>query len=83
VAGLAAIGTAKGLGAQVAAFDTRDVVKEQVESLGARFLEVKMSEDGAGKGGYAKVLLINRIFFYNNNFNSCYCCLVIFVVVVR
>lgn len=56
VAGLAAIGTAKGLGAIVRAFDTRLAVKEQVESLGAEFLELEFAEDGTGEGGYAKVM---------------------------
>ena len=56
VAGLAAIGAAKGLGAIVRAFDTRPIVKEQVESLGAEFLEVTIAEDGSGQGGYAKVM---------------------------
>lgn len=56
VAGLAAIGTAKSLGAIVRAFDTRLVVKEQVESLGADFLELSFAEDGAGAGGYAKTM---------------------------
>jgi len=54
VAGLAAIGMAKGMGAIVRAFDARSVVKEQVESLGAEFLEVDYKEEGAGVGGYAK-----------------------------
>jgi len=55
VAGLAAIATAKRLGAQVFAFDVRPVVKEQVESLGAKFVEVKSdTEEGVGEGGYAK-----------------------------
>ncbi len=55
VAGLQAIATAKRLGAQVEAFDVRPVVKEQVESLGAKFVEVPSDEnDGVGKGGYAK-----------------------------
>ena len=55
VAGLQAIATAKRLGAQVEAFDVRPVVKEQVESLGAKFIEVKSdSDDGVGDGGYAK-----------------------------
>jgi NAD(P) transhydrogenase subunit alpha len=54
VAGLAAVGTARGLGAIVKAFDTRSVVKEQVQSMGAEFLEVDIGEDGAGLGGYAK-----------------------------
>lgn len=56
VAGLAAIGTAKNLGAIVRAFDTRPVVKEQVESMGAEFLELEFAEDGTGQGGYAKVM---------------------------
>lgn len=56
VAGLAAVGTAKGLGAIVRAFDTRPVVKEQVQSLGAEFLELHFKEDGTGEGGYAKVM---------------------------
>ena len=55
VAGLQAIATAKRLGAQVEAFDVRPVVKEQVESLGAKFIEVESDEnDGVGDGGYAK-----------------------------
>ena len=54
VAGLQAIATAKRLGAQVEAFDVRPVVKEQVESLGAKFVEVQSSDDGVGEGGYAK-----------------------------
>ena len=56
VAGLAAVGAAKGLGAIVRAFDTRPVVKEQVESLGGQFLELEFEEDGTGSGGYAKVM---------------------------
>ncbi|HZU81487.1 MAG TPA: Re/Si-specific NAD(P)(+) transhydrogenase subunit alpha [Polyangiaceae bacterium] len=54
VAGLQAIGTARRLGAVVEAFDVRKVVKEQVESLGAKFVEVDSAEDAAGAGGYAK-----------------------------
>ena len=55
VAGLQAIATAKRLGSQVEAFDVRPVVKEQVESLGAKFIEVESSdEEGVGEGGYAK-----------------------------
>jgi len=55
VAGLQAIATAKRLGAQVEAFDVRPVVKEQVESLGAKFIEVEAdTDDGVGEGGYAK-----------------------------
>ena len=55
VAGLQAIGTARRLGAVVEAFDVRKVVKEQVESLGAKFVEVD-TEDAATAGGYAKEL---------------------------
>jgi NAD(P) transhydrogenase len=54
VAGLAAIQTAKNMGAIVRAFDVRPVTKEQVESMGATFLEVPYKEDGSGAGGYAK-----------------------------
>ncbi len=54
VAGLAAIGAARSLGAIVRAFDTRPGVKEQVESLGAEFLTLVFDEDAAGEGGYAK-----------------------------
>ena len=56
VAGLQAIATAKRLGAQVEAFDVRPIVKEQVESLGAKFIEVDSNNDdeGVGDGGYAK-----------------------------
>ena len=43
------------MGAIVRAFDVRAVTKEQVESMGATFLEVDSKEDGAGAGGYAKV----------------------------
>jgi len=58
VAGLAAIGAAGSLGAIVRAFDTRPEVKEQVESMGAEFLELDFEEDedAAGEGGYAKVM---------------------------
>jgi len=54
VAGLAAIQAAKNMGAIVRAFDVRPVCKEQVESMGATFLEVEIDEDGSGAGGYAK-----------------------------
>jgi len=54
VAGLAAVQTAKNMGAIVRAFDVRPVCKEQVESMGATFLEVNFQEDGSGSGGYAK-----------------------------
>ncbi len=56
VAGLAALGAARGLGAIVRAFDTRAAVREQVESLGGEFLEVQFEESGEGGGGYAKVM---------------------------
>jgi NAD(P) transhydrogenase subunit alpha len=55
VAGLAAVGTANSMGAIVRAFDTRLEVKEQVESMGAQFLELDFSdEEGSSTGGYAK-----------------------------
>jgi len=54
VAGLAAIGAARGLGAIVRAFDTRAAVKEQVLSMGAEFIELDVTEEGEGGGGYAK-----------------------------
>jgi NAD(P) transhydrogenase subunit alpha len=53
VAGLQAIATAKRLGAVVYAFDVRRAAKEQVESLGAEFIEVSMEQDSETKGGYA------------------------------
>ena len=56
VAGLQAIATARRLGAQVSAYDVRSVVKEQIESLGAKFLELELEADGEGEGGYAKAL---------------------------
>ncbi len=56
VAGLQAIATAKRLGARVEAFDTRPVVAEQVESLGARFVKVDLGETGQTKDGYAQEL---------------------------
>ena len=56
VAGLQAIGMAKRLGAVVEAFDVRKVVKEQVESLGAKFVDVPTKEDAQTAGGYAKEL---------------------------
>merc|ERR1711887_54986 len=54
VAGLAAVGQAKNMGAIVRAFDVRPAVKEQVESMGAEFLQVEIEEDGSTEGGYAK-----------------------------
>lgn len=57
VAGLSAIGAAKGMGAIVRAFDTRPEVKEQVESMDGEFLMLDFAdEDGTGEGGYAKVM---------------------------
>ena len=56
VAGLQAIATARRLGAVVSAFDVRPAVKEQVESLGARFLQLDIGGQGEGTGGYAKEL---------------------------
>lgn len=56
VAGLQAIATARRLGASVEAFDTRKVVRQQVESLGARFVEVDIAEDAQTATGYAKEL---------------------------
>ena len=56
VAGLQAIATAKRLGARVEAFDTRPVVEEQVQSLGAKFVKIDLGETGETKDGYAKEL---------------------------
>ncbi|MGX9272690.1 Re/Si-specific NAD(P)(+) transhydrogenase subunit alpha [Pantoea ananatis] len=56
VAGLAAIGAAGSLGAIVRAFDTRPEVKEQVQSMGAEFLELDFAEDAGSGDGYAKVM---------------------------
>lgn len=54
VAGLMACATAKRLGGVVEAFDVRPEVKDQVKSVGAKFVEVPVEEDGSGEGGYAK-----------------------------
>lgn len=56
VAGLQAIATAKRLGARVEAFDTRPVVEEQVQSLGAKFVKIDLGETGQTKDGYARQL---------------------------
>lgn len=61
VAGLQAIATAKRLGARVEAFDTRPVVAEQVQSLGAKFVEIDLGETGQTKDGYAKELTKEQI----------------------
>ena len=56
VAGLAAIGTASGLGAIVRANDTRPEVGDQVKSMGGEFVTVDYEEEGSGTGGYAKLM---------------------------
>ena len=56
VAGLAAIGAARGMGAIVRAFDTRPEVAEQVKSMGGEFLMLEFEDDGSGEGGYAKTM---------------------------
>jgi len=56
VAGLQAIATARRLGAVVSAYDVRSAVKEQIESLGAKFVNISMGVAGEGEGGYAKAL---------------------------
>src|SRR5437763_7205026 len=56
VAGLQAIATARRLGAVVSGYDVREAVREQVESLGARFLDLGVEADAEGAGGYAKEL---------------------------
>ena len=56
VAGLQAIATARRLGAQVVGYDVRSAVKEQVESLGAQFLELEAGKGAEGEGGYAREL---------------------------
>ncbi|WOJ92610.1 Re/Si-specific NAD(P)(+) transhydrogenase subunit alpha [Congregibacter variabilis] len=61
VAGLQAIATAKRLGAKVTAFDTRPVVAEQVQSLGATFLEIDLGDTGQTSDGYAKELTPEQI----------------------
>ncbi len=61
VAGLQAIATAKRLGAKVTAFDTRPVVAEQVQSLGAKFLDIDLGETGQTDGGYALELTPEQI----------------------
>ena len=65
-------------GAIVRAFDVRAVTKEQVESMGATFLEVPIQEDGAGAGGYAKVRHYKRLdclsfdLFFTHKFSPCF-----------
>lgn len=61
VAGLQAIATAKRLGARIEAFDTRPAVKEQVESLGGKFIDIDLGESGETGGGYAKELTPEQV----------------------
>lgn len=61
VAGLQAIATAKRLGARVEAFDTREVVEEQVKSLGAKFVKIDLGETGQTEQGYAKALTAEQL----------------------
>ena len=61
VAGLQAIATAQRLGARVEAFDTRPVVKEEVQSLGAKFLEIDIGETGQTEQGYARELTSEQL----------------------
>ncbi len=61
VAGLQAIGTARRLGAIVAAYDVRPETAEQVESLGAKFVRLKTSIDATGAGGYARELTAEEV----------------------
>jgi len=56
VAGLSAVGSAQSLGAIVRAFDTRSSVREEIQSMGAEYLEMNFEEDGSGIGGYAKTM---------------------------
>ncbi|MFT5499132.1 MAG: NAD(P) transhydrogenase subunit alpha [Kiritimatiellia bacterium] len=61
VAGLQAIATARRLGARVEAFDTRPVVEEQVQSLGAKFLKIDLGDTDETSGGYAQELTIEQL----------------------
>ena len=61
VAGLQAIATAKRLGARVEAFDTRPVVAEQVQSLGAKFVEIDLGDTGQTEQGYARELTAEQV----------------------
>jgi len=56
VAGLQAIATGRRLGCDVEAFDVRPAVREEIQSLGAKFIDLDVGENGAGEGGYAKEL---------------------------
>lgn len=66
VAGLQAIATAKRLGARVEAYDTRPVVEEQVQSLGAKFLKIDVGETGQTEQGYAKELTEEQLLLQRN-----------------
>ncbi len=57
VAGLQAIATARRLGARVSGYDIREAVREEVQSLGASFVELELAVEGEGEGGYAKALM--------------------------
>ena len=61
VAGLQAIATARRLGAVVSGYDVRAAVKEQIESLGAKFVSITMGASGEGQGGYARALTEEEI----------------------
>ena len=74
VAGLQAIATAKRLGARVEAFDTRDVVEEQVKSLGAKFVKIDLGDTGQTDQGYAKELTPEQI-AKQKDLQSQVCCL--------
>jgi proton-translocating NAD(P)+ transhydrogenase subunit alpha len=70
VAGLAAIGTARRLGAQVTGYDVRPQAKQEVESLGARFLDLTAVGAGAGTGGYARALTADEQAALRNELQS-------------
>lgn len=57
VAGLQAIATARRLGARVKGYDIREAVREEVQSLGAKFVELDLEVEGEGEGGYARALM--------------------------
>ena len=61
VAGLQAIATARRLGAVVSGYDVRSAVKEQIESLGAKFVNITLGASGEGQGGYARALTDDEI----------------------
>ncbi|MFH1067473.1 MAG: Re/Si-specific NAD(P)(+) transhydrogenase subunit alpha [bacterium] len=71
VAGLQAIATARRLGARVEAFDTRPVVEEQVQSLGAKFVKIDIGETGQTKEGYAKALTEEQLAKQREGMKKC------------